>query len=351
MSLPFGELSGYASVVLTYCSMMAKSRRPPSSDHREDGEPAIARAAAEAGRAPQRSGRSVLLKPGQIGALQQMVGNAAVQRMVTRADRNDRTTATPVLQRDFDDQGPASEGQLGADGPVSQPDLGEGGGGGGDLIADVNENGDYDGKLTTASEVHVFMNKGQVATGKWHHTGGTGGKGNENTGTSTVVAPVFESSPAPPKGGTAKAWVKKGTGKVTVPRSWNGVTAGDNGTALWAGSGGGLVFIMWSAVARMGQHEAGHVKETKKIHDAEITPMEQRIKQQKTGATEADAVTAMQTHVNWNATLASFVSKDTAMNAAGATFDTTDSAKANFYHDKGKKKIKKVQYDHFIEAP
>ena len=39
------------------------------------------------------------------------------------------------------------------------------------------------------------------------------------------------------------------------------------------------------------------------------------------------------------------------MNAAGATFDTTDSAKANFYHDKGKKKIKKVQYDHFIEAP
>ncbi len=280
-------------------------------------------------------------------SLQRLAGNAAVSALVAAHS----SAPAPTLQRQFADEGQTGEGQLGAAEPTAQPDLAEAGGGSGELVPErVNEFGEFDGELTTDTVPHVFLNRGQVATGRWHHCGGTGGRANESTGSSTVVAPVYESAPATAKA-PAKAWVKKGTGKVKVSRSWNGVVPGNNGTALWAGSGGGLVFIMWSAVARMGTHERGHIKHTKSFHDAEIKPMETRIKSKKTGATEADAITAMQTHVNWNPTLAAFAAKDTAMNSPGGTFDTTDQAKANFYHDKGPKKIKKVNYQHFIEAP
>ena len=46
-----------------------------------------------------------------------------------------------------------------------------------------------------------------------------------------------------------------------------------------------------------------------------------------------------------------FATADTAMNTPGGTFDTTDQAKADFYHDKGPKTIGKKAYAHLIEAP
>lgn len=289
----------------------------------------------------------MLLTHSSVHALQRLAGNSAVAHALSSARRG-----IPVVQREFEDQGQVGDGSLEAPGPVAQPSLAEGGGGGAELQAQgVNEFGEMDGLLTTGTEVHAFVNRGKVASGLWHHCGGTGGKGNENTGTSTVVAPVYESSPPTPKGGPAKAWVRKGTGKVKVSRSWNGVVGGNNGAATWSGSGGTLVYLRSSAVARMGAHESGHVKETKKIHDVDIKALEKRVKAKKTGATEADAVLALQTHVDWNAALASFATKDTAMNAPGLTFDTTDQAKANFYHDKGAKRIKGVDYGHLIEAP
>lgn len=299
--------------------------------------------------APPRSvGATMVLTPSTVRALQRLVGNSAVAGELSSAT----CCGATAVQREFEDQGQVGEGSLGASGPVSQPDLAEGGSGGGELMAEaVNEFGEMDGMLTTGTEVHAFVNRGKVATGTWHHCGGTGGKGNENTGSSTVVAPTYESSPPTAKGGPAKAWVRKGTGTVKVKRSWNGVVAGNNGTAAWAGSGGGLVFLRPSAVSRMGRHESGHVKETKKIHDTEIKPLEKRVKAKRTGATEAAAVTALQSHVNWNPTLTGFATKDTAVNAPGATFDTTDQAKADFYHDKGPKTIKGVAYGHLIEAP
>ena len=165
------------------------------------------------------------------------------------------------------------------------------------------------------------------------------------------MAPVYDSAPSKKPGGDATARVRKGTGKVKVKRSFNGVVPGDNGTAVWAGSGGGGVFIMWSAVERIAQHERGHIKETKKFHDANIKPLETRIKATKKAATEADAVTALQTHVDWNTSVNNFATADTAMNTPGGTWDTTDQAKADFYHDKGPKTIGKKAFAHLIEAP
>lgn len=290
----------------------------------------------------------MVLTPATVHSMQRLAGNAAVAGAIASAG----CCASPVIQREFSDLGQVGEGTLGAAGPATQPDLAEGASGGGGLMAEaVNEFGELDGQLTTPAEVHAFVNKGRVASGRWHHCGGTGGKGNENTGSSTVVAPVYESSPPTAKGGPAKAWVRKGTGTVKVTRSWNGVVAGNNGAAAWSGSGGGLVFIRSSGVSRIGKHESGHVKETKKIHDTDIKPLEKRVKSKQTGASEAAAISALQTHVNWNPTLTAFATKDTAVNAPGATFDTTDQAKADFYHDKGPKTIKGVAYGHLIEAP
>lgn len=281
-------------------------------------------------------------------AMQRMAGNRAVAALL----RPRAPAGGITVQRVFVDEGQTGEATVEpAAGETAQPELGESAAAAEPTAESVNEFGEMDGAIDTGVVPHTFLNKGQVAVGKWHHCGGSGGKGNEGVGSATLVAPIYDSAPPKKAGAQATAKVRKGTGKVTVTRSYNGVTPGDNGNAAWAGSTGGPVFIMWSAVARMAKHEAGHIKETKKFHDADIKPLEKRVRETKTGATEADATAALQAHVNWNASVTSFATADTTMNTPGGTFDTTDQAKADFYHDKGPKKIKKKQYDHLIEAP
>ena len=281
--------------------------------------------------------------------LQRWAGNRAVAELMQPGSP---APATMVAQRDLDDGGQAGEAPLEpAAGEIVQPDLGEDAGGAEPVAAETNEFGEMDGSIDTGVASHTLLNKGQVAKGRWHHAGGSGGKGNEGVGSADLVAPKYDSAPPKKPGANATARVRKGTGTVKVKRSYNGVVPGDNGTAVWAGSGGGAVFIMWSAVERIRKHEAGHIKETKKFHDAHIKPLEKRIKGTKKAPTEAEAVTALQTHVDWNTSVTSFATADTAMNTPGGTFDTTDQAKADFYHDKGPKTIGKKAYGHLIEAP
>jgi len=287
--------------------------------------------------------------PSAVLELQRLAGNGAVVELLRP---HSPVPATLVVQREFGADGQTGEAPLEpAAGEIVQPDLGGEAAGAEPVAATANEFGEMDGSIDTDVAPHAFLNKGQVATGKWHHAGGSGGKGNEGVGSATLVAPIYDSAPPRKAGGDAKAHVRKGTGKVTVKRSYNGVVPGDNGTAAWAGSGGGGVFVMWNAVVRIAKHEVGHIKETKKFHDTHIKPLESRIKNTRKAASEADAVAALQTHVDWNASVSSFATADTAMNAPGGVFDTTDQAKADFYHDKGPKKIAKKAYAHLIEAP
>ncbi len=281
--------------------------------------------------------------------LQRTAGNGAVVELL--GARSPAPTSM-VVQRDFEGGGQAGEAPLEpTGGEVVQPDLAEDAGSAQPVAEATNEFGEMDGAIDTGVAPHTFVNKGHVASHKWLHTGGSGGKGNEGVGSADLVAPIYDSKPPKKPGGDATARVRKGTGKVKVKRSFNGVVPGDNGTAAWAGSGGGDVFIMWSAVERIAKHERGHIKESKKFHDASIKPLEARIKATKKGATEADAVAALQTHVDWNASINAFATADTAMNTPGGTWDTTDQAKADFYHDKGPKTIKKKAYAHLVEAP
>jgi len=282
--------------------------------------------------------------------LQALVGNAAVTAAIT-AQRRPAADA-PVVQREFVDGGQEGEAPLEpAAGEITQPELGEAAEAAQPVAEGKNEFGEMDGAIDTGVEPHTFANKGKVASGTWHHCGGSGGKGNEGVGSATLVAPQYDSAPAKKAGGNATAVVRKGTGKVTVKRSYNGVPKGDNGTAVWAGSGGGKVYLASSAASRMNKHEEGHIKETKKFHDASIKPLETRVKAKKEAATEADAIAALQTHVDWNTGVNAFATDDTSMNTPGGTFDSTDQAKPDFYHDKGPKTINKVAYGHNIEAP
>ncbi len=275
--------------------------------------------------------------------LQRLAGNGAVVELLHSRSAVPGT----VVQREFSDEGETGEAPL----ELVQPDLGEDAVAAEPVAAETNEFGEMDGSIDTGVEPHAFQNKGQVASAKWLHTGGTGGKGNEGVGSADLVAPIFDSAPSKKPGGDATARVRKGTGTVKVKRSFNGVKPGDNGTAVWAGSGGGDVFVMWSAVERIAKHEAGHIKESKKFHDASVKPLEARIKETRKAPTEPAAVAALQTHVDWNTSVSNFATADTAMNTPGGTWDTTDQAKANFYHDKGAKTINKKAFAHFVEAP
>ncbi len=281
--------------------------------------------------------------------LQRLAGNEAVVELLRPRGP---TPATMLVQRQFEDEGQTDEASIEpAAGDLVQPDLGEEAVAAEPVAAETNEFGEMDGSIDTGVAPHTFVNKGQVASAKWLHTGGTGGKGNEGVGSADLVAPIFDSAPPKKVGGDATARVRKGTGKVKVKRSFNGVKPGNNGTAAWAGSGGGDVFVMWSAVERIAKHEAGHIKETKKFHDANIKPLEARVKATRKAPTEADAVAALQTFVDWNTSITNFATADTTMNTPGGTWDTTDQAKADFYHDKGPKTINKKAFAHFVEAP
>lgn len=281
--------------------------------------------------------------------LQRDAGNRAVTELLRQGSP---VAATMLAQRDLDDRGKVDEAPLEpAGGEIAQPELGGDASGTQPVAAETNEFGEMDGSIDTAVAPHAFLNKGQVATGRWHHAGGSGGRGNEGVGSADLVAPKYDALPPRKPGGNATARVRKGTGTVRVRRSYNGVVPGDNGTAAWAGSGGGGVFIMWSAVERIARHEVGHIRQTKRFHDAHIKPLEKRVKATRKAPTEAAAIAALQAHVDWNTSIMDFATADAAMNAPGGTFDTTDQAKADFYHDKGPKKIRKRVYAHFIEAP
>lgn len=306
-------------------------------------------------------------------SLQRLAGNAAVAALVGAGDaRSTRASVTlqppgpvptrsPVtVQREIEDRRKVGEDQMAvAEGEPAQPDLAEAGEGGGALVAPgTNEFGEMDGQLETGVITHAFRSRGKTGTAQWHHAGGPNGGTGYPPGAPTVVAPQYDSAPPASPGKQAKAWIRKDTGTVKVRTWYIGVPKGDNGVATWAGSGGGLVYIASSGVRRVDKHEEGHSSESRRIHNAHIKPMEGRISKYRgalhknmKAATAPAAVAALQTHVNWNTTLANFANADIAANQPGGTWDTTDQAKANFYHDKGARTVSGTNYGHYIEAP
>jgi hypothetical protein len=217
-----------------------------------------------------------------------------------------------------------------------------------------NEFGEIDGSIGSNVLPHAVTDDGQTAKDLWHHAGGTtGGTGNQPTGDAQLTAPVYKSKPATATR-PAKAWIKSGTGKVKVVRSFTGVPQGNNGTYKHSP---GLVWLTWKAKWRIATHEREHVKKTRELHDAHIKPLQDRIAKYRgvahktmTGTDEAAAIAALQTQIDWNQAVNDFAQEDTAENQPMGPVDTADMATADFYHDYGPRKIKGVDYGHFVKT-
>jgi len=168
-------------------------------------------------------------------------------------------------------------------------------------------------------------------------------------GAAAVVAPIIETSGSGDAGATTQAWVRAGSGTATVSRSYTGVLVGANGPNY---------YITGSAATRIDRHEEKHIQASKGHHDTHIVPLEARVAQHQgqakalsLGATPAAAKTALETFLNWNASITSFRTSDTASNTPGGTVDTTDLATADFYRDYGPRAVAGVNYAHYVDTP
>lgn len=281
--------------------------------------------------------------------LQALAGNHAVSRLVdgrrqTSSNSFPRDGILPpaisfrpqvasTVQREFSDADMVAEDAPGyMRGPAGKPESASA------KPERVNPFGLFDGEITSDVAPHAFTDIGQVSEGTWHHCGGSGGKGVENTGHADLVAPVFKTKAAKP-GGQAKAWIKKGTGTVKVKRSFNGVTTGVQGP-FTSPPAGDVVWMSPRGQTRVAKHEREHTKKTKELHKQYIVPLEDRIskyrgyiKAKKKGTDEATAQAALEAEIDWNNSIQNFANDDTAQNQPMGPVDQNDMQKADFYMD------------------
>jgi hypothetical protein len=251
------------------------------------------------------------------------------------------------LQRAFDDKGKTGTATVGVvrdeEVETSTP-----------RATEVNEFGEMERRIASDVQPHAFVSRGKTGYAPWHWGGGTGGKGNENTGDVALVAPQYDSEPPARPGEAAKAWVRSGTGTVNVTRSYTGVPVGANGTDIW---GTGTLYITYRASRRMDRHELEHVTSSKSLHDTYLEPLEARLSRNRgkgsalEGTTPDLAETALKTAVNWNPALTSFATADTTANQPGGTTDTTDQLTPDFYSWWGPRQVAGVNYDNYVDTP
>jgi hypothetical protein len=320
------------------------------------------------------------LSPDNAASIQRAVGNAAMARLVAQAAEAGlrvRPTLVDALVELGPDVGteasadggplpapvdaaPATDGAEIAETADGQGKAGEGvffgageghthGAGGAPTLEDgpKNEFGEMEGDLTSGVPACLFVNGGRVGEGIVHWAGGTGGLGQQGVGDIQLAAPAYEGAgPAP--SGLAKAWITAGTGTATVTRSFRGVLLGANGT----------YYFTARARARADVHERLHVAASKAEHDSHIAPLEQRIAQhtgepkaRSAGATKDEAIAALKTFIDWNASVQRFRTGDTTQNTPLATVDTADLASADFIKDFGARRVGGVRYAHYMDQP
>jgi hypothetical protein len=222
-----------------------------------------------------------------------------------------------------------------------------------------NEFGEIDGELTSDVFPGSFTDGGKTGSAPVHWGGGAGGKGNEAVGAITLAAPAYDGTdpapaPAPDAGPSpapvpARAWIQPGTGTASVSRSFTGAPAGANG---------GGYFLTAGASTRVDVHERLHIAATRVIHDSRISPLEVRIaahvgqaKALSHGATKAEAITALQTAIDWNTAITGFGTDETTQNSPGGTVDTTDQHSGTYIEDRGTQTVGGVSYAHYEAVP
>lgn len=216
-------------------------------------------------------------------------------------------------------------------------------------MGERNEFGLITGEVSSDATPHAFVAGGKEGSAAIHWSGGNGGLGLQNVGSTTLTAPAFDGAEPAAAGEQATAWVRPGTGAAAVRRSYRGAPAGNQGNGY---------YLTARSSSRVDTHEELHVAQSRVAHDAKIAPLEVRLAQhneqakaKKAGATKAEAIAALQTFVDWNASIQAFAAQDTAQNTPGGAVDTADLASGTYMQDRGAKKIGGVDYTHLIAVP
>jgi hypothetical protein len=258
--------------------------------------------------------------------LQRTIGNQAVQRLMHPALPAGKTGADVF----GGEQQPAETGHADA------------------TPAPLDERGLIDGEWSSTEEVHIFLDAGKMGTALVHYWGGKGGKGGQAAGQINAIAPVILSSGPAAAGGTARAWVQPGTGFTTVIRSYTGVLIGANADH----------FFTRRAAERADKHEEGHIALSDVHHHSKIVPLEYRVEKHtdepnalSRGTTAAEAEKALETYLDWNATITAFRNADIADNRKNGAWDTKEVASPDFVKDHGPRTIGGVEYKHFWDTP
>jgi hypothetical protein len=279
---------------------------------------------------------SVAADPTGLLALQQLHGNRVVSRLIAAAQAQSQ-----VVQREVE-EAEGGEGSLGT--PVEIPAESAA-----VEMPGQNDDGFYDGTVTSNVTPHAFADKGKTGKAMIHWVGGTGGLGNQNVGSIDVTAPVIESADPTGKQTEGRAWVKSGTGKAKATRSYTGAPWGANGPTAYLTLAGSF---------RVDKHEKLHVKATKAAHDTHIKPLEKRVSKNrgkssalKSGATGVEAAATLTTALDWNAAIAAFANEDTTENTPMGNVDNADLASGTYIQDKGAKKVRGTDYAHYYDTP
>jgi hypothetical protein len=213
----------------------------------------------------------------------------------------------------------------------------------------MNDSGLLDGDLQSDVVPHLFVSLGKTGAAIIHWAGGGGGRGNESTGSITVIAPQIDSAGPAAAGGSGTAWVRAGTGTATVTRSYTGALVGANGPNY---------YITARAATRIDAHEQAHVNSSSALHNTHITPLEVRVAARtgqpnalSTGTTAAQASAALQTFLNWNASILAFTNADIAANTPMGTVDMADRASPTYVREYGPRAVAGVNYLHYIDTP
>ena len=281
-------------------------------------------------------------------AMQRGVGNAVAARFVADLQL---AGAVPAAMLPEIEAGPVEMGEF-----VGQPvpATGEGHGEAPALPEPAkSEFDEYDGEVQSEHKACAFVDGGRVGEAAiyWAGGGGNGGRGLQGLGDITLVAPVYDGAEPAAAGGQATAWIQAGTGTLTVTRSFRGVIAG----------AGGNWWFTAAARTRIDTHERLHVAATKAAHDTHIVPLEQRIaahtgqaNARTAGSTKADAITALQTFINWNTSVAAFRTEDTTKNTPGPPLgpvDAADKASGTYVTNYGPRTEGGVNYVNYADVP
>jgi hypothetical protein len=210
---------------------------------------------------------------------------------------------------------------------------------------ETSEWDEKEGQLGSDTKPHMFVDGGKSGTALDNSAGGAGGSGDQDVGSITLVAPVYEGS-----GGDApKAWIRPGTGTAVVTRSYKGSQLGANGPD---------VYLTQAAVDRTDEHEVLHVESSRTIHGTHIVPLEKRVADptgeanaKVGGASREDAISLLKTYIDWNTAVDGFRDDDTAANTPMGSVDLTDLMSPTFIENYGPRTVDGINYATYFDVP